>query len=130
MADLEKVIKGLECCLTDDDGYYLCEKCPYAATDEDRTHVDWSCHKTELRMDALELLKAQEADIKALCEKYAELLDRTMEAVSPEKRELPYGMYDAMKYEYKCGACGCGLMRNEKWRANYCPECGRKVKWE
>ena len=60
MADLEKVIKGLECCLTDDEGYYLCEKCPYAATDEDRTHVDWSCHKTELGMDALELLKAQD----------------------------------------------------------------------
>ena len=53
-----------------------------------------------------------------------------LKPVKPEKRELPYGMYDAVKYEYKCGACGCGLMKNEKWRANYCPECGRAVKWD
>lgn len=120
MAELKKVIKGLECCiLRDPDDHARCSQCSYESNCVNR-----------LKMDALELLKAQEADIKALSEKYAELLDRTMEAVPPEKRELPYGMYDAVKYEYKCGACGCGLMRNEKWRANYCPECGKAVKWE
>ena len=27
---------------------------------------------------------------------------------------------------YDCGACGKEL----PWKANYCPECGREVKWE
>ena len=27
---------------------------------------------------------------------------------------------------YDCGACGKEL----PWKANYCPECGRAVKWE
>lgn len=130
MADLEKVLKALEYCKNKTcDDKWPDVVCPYS---------EWSgeyetsyCECTErLADDALALLKAQEADIKVLCEKYAELLDRTLEAVPPEKRELPYGMYDAVKYEYKCGVCGCGLMRNEKWRANYCPECGRAVKWE
>lgn len=100
MPDREKVIKGLECCiLRDPDDHARCSQCSYGGNCVNR-----------LKMDALELLKAQEP-------------------VEPEKRELPFGMYDAVKYEYKCGMCGCGLMRNEKWRANYCPECGHAVKW-
>lgn len=128
MPDLEKVIAGMEHCKAD-----KCSGCPYEDTSAPigkfGTDELVACEPV-LFADALDLLKAQEADIKVLCEKYAELLDRTLEAVPPEKRELPYGMYDAVKYEYKCGVCGCGLMRNEKWRANYCPECGRAVKWE
>lgn len=122
MPDLEKVIYSIERCICHVPD--ACRDCAY-----DAGHPYNECVELLLR-DSLELLKAQEADIKALSEKYADLLDRTMEAVPPEKRELPYGMYDAVKYEYKCGACGCGLMRNEKWRANYCPECGKAVKWE
>lgn len=122
MPDLEKVIYSIERCTCHIPD--ACRDCAY-----DAGHPYNECVELLLR-DSLELLKAQEADIKALSEKYADLLDRTMEAVPPEKRELPYGMYDAVKYEYKCGACGCGLMRNEKWRANYCPECGKAVKWE
>ena len=122
MPELNKVIYSIERCICHVPD--ACRDCAY-----DAGHPYNECVELLLR-DALQLLKAQEADIKALSEKYADLLDRTMEAVPPEKRELPYGMYDAVKYEYKCGACGCGLMRNEKWRANYCPECGRSVKWE
>ena len=59
MTDREKVIKGLECCL-DNDGCYTCDKCPYAATDEERKHVGWNCHEADLQKDALELLKEQE----------------------------------------------------------------------
>lgn len=54
---------------------------------------------------------------------------RTLESVKPEKRELPFGLYDAVRYEYTCGACGCGLMNNERWRTKFCPECGKKVLW-
>lgn len=109
MDDLrEKVIRGLECCLTDDEGYYLCEKCSYAATDEDRTHVDWACHKTELRMDALELLKAQEADES----KYEYHTDHTdcIWYMSGEKSRCPAtcsqyrdGWNDAMNYIFRNG---------------------------
>ena len=55
---------------------------------------------------------------------------RTLEFVKPMRRELPFGLYDAARYEYTCGACGCGLMNNERWRTKFCPECGRKVKWD
>lgn len=122
MPDLEKVIYSIERCICHVPD--ACRDCAY-----DAGHPYNECVELLLR-DALGLLKAQEADIKALSEKYADLLDRTLEAVPPEKRELPYGMYDAVKYEYKCGACGCGLMKNEKWRANFCPTCGTAVKWD
>lgn len=101
MTDREKVIRGLECCTNTDMSMCL-DECPY--------HKDGCSGGIKMMQDALALLKEQEP-------------------VEPERRELPYGMYDAVKYEYKCGACGCGLMKNEKWRANYCPECGRAVKW-
>ena len=73
------------------------------------------------------------SQFKALFQGYMDAVHEAAELlkpVKPEKRELPYGMYDAVKYEYKCGACGCGLMKNEKWRANSCPGCGKAVKWE
>lgn len=51
MANLEKVIKGLECCiLRDPDDHARCSQCPYGGNCVNR-----------LKMDALELLKAQEA---------------------------------------------------------------------
>lgn len=52
MADREKVINGLECCLHDEDDDHgrLCEKCPYDCGD---------CRK-DLYNDVLGLLKEQE----------------------------------------------------------------------
>ena len=65
MADLNKVIKGIECCL---DHYEpMCEKCPYMATEEDRSHVDWDCHKDQLAFDALKILKEQETELCDRC---------------------------------------------------------------
>lgn len=50
MTNLEKVIKGLKCCiLRDPDDHTRCSQCPY----------DGNC-VNKLKMDALELLKAQE----------------------------------------------------------------------
>lgn len=50
MADLEKVIRGLECCiLRDPDDHARCSQCPYESNCVNR-----------LKMDALALLKAQE----------------------------------------------------------------------
>ena len=53
MADLEKVIKGLECCiLRDPDDHARCSQCSYESNCVNR-----------LKMDALELLKAQEPKV-------------------------------------------------------------------
>ena len=53
MAELEKVIKGLECCKAIH--IYLCNDCPYHNDDVD----DNNC-KESLCADALELLKEGE----------------------------------------------------------------------
>lgn len=56
MPDLEKVIRGLECCiLRDPDDHARCSQCPYGGNCVNR-----------LKMDALELLKAQEQEINRL----------------------------------------------------------------
>lgn len=92
MADREKVIKGLECCLAN--GH---NNCPYKSTDEGIDKVT-SC-TTYLMKDALALLKAQE----------------------------PVEMKWRNGYAY-CGQCGYKL----HWIVdlnNFCPNCGRAVKW-
>ena len=59
MPDLEKVIKGLECCFGE---IAICaqNECPYY-----EGHNDYECER-KLMMDALELLKAQEPRVMAL----------------------------------------------------------------
>ena len=61
MPDLNKVIKGLECCLH---GPMQCEKCPYMA-EVGKTVPN--CVKT-MRTDAIALLKAQEPRVMTLKE--------------------------------------------------------------
>lgn len=56
MADREKVIKGLECCiLRDPDDKQRCSECPYEGNCVNR-----------LKMDALSMLKAQEPRVMTL----------------------------------------------------------------
>lgn len=56
MADLDKVIKGLECCiLRNPDDHARCSQCSYESNCVNR-----------LKMDALELLKAQEHRVMTL----------------------------------------------------------------
>ena len=58
MTDLEKVIKGLECCiLRNPDDHARCSQCSYGGNCVNR-----------LKMDALELLKAQEPRVMTLDE--------------------------------------------------------------
>ena len=77
MADLEKVIRGLECCSCMDGN--KCAKCPYAKECEEGTGGAVFAGSAHLCADAISIIKAQEADIKARPEKYADLLDRTLE---------------------------------------------------
>ena len=103
MIDREKVIKGLEYCIT----HYNCKDevstCPYIDLCE---QLDDSTGGT-LERDALALLKEQEP-------------------VEPKRTINSNGFH----YDY-CGACDCILPVGRDFnRANYCPRCGRPVKWE
>lgn len=97
---MEKAVKGLECCITMPDIYPHCEECPYA--DEEGMCVDMD----ELHRDALALLKAQEPVEYVVHCKNADFSNGT---------------------EFACGECGGSLLHK---KVNYCPWCGKKVKWE
>lgn len=103
MPDREMVIKGLECCVTMSDIYPRCEECPYA-------DAEGTCaNMNGLHRDALALLEAQE----------------------PVKPVVDIDTW-------KCGNCGHALEHQQLLgdnvllheQYNYCPECGRAVKWE
>ena len=104
MPDREKVINGLECCaaMSGDE----CRKCPYSAECRD---TDLPYGMPHLADDALALLKAQEP-------------------VEP--------VVDIDTW--KCGNCGHTLEHQQLLGDNvlfheqydYCPECGRAVKWD
>ena len=64
MAELEKVIDGLECC----EGHHVgksCCNCPYNAYDDMDNPKQFECVEYMVR-DALELLKEQQNKIKSL----------------------------------------------------------------
>ena len=67
MADREKVIKGLECC-SQSDNYSRkpCKECPYNYEWRDDQGIVHLCQITQLRKDALFLLKAQEPRVMTL----------------------------------------------------------------
>ena len=111
MNDREKVIKGLECCQdlhTAGPGYAQgCALCPFGETPSDGAG-GYACFRAMVK-DALVLLKAQE----------------------PVKPVMDIDTW-------KCGNCGHTLENQELLgdnvlfheQYNYCPECGRAVKWE
>ena len=98
----EKVIKGLECCMGEGQCCGMCDNCPYN-TDKMR------CDLATLHQEALELLKAQ----------------------GPVEPVVDIDTW-------KCGNCGHTLEHQELLgdnvlfheQYNYCPDCGRPVKWE
>ena len=91
MTETKKVLKGLECLITNE---VPCGGCPYTESGY--------CVKN-IAEDALELLKEQEP-------------------VKPELRMSKWGF----KQWFICGACGDTIT----FKVNYCPYCGRKVKWD
>ena len=92
--DREKVIKGIDICLQ----RFRCgEYCPYY------NYEKIGCME-QLRDDALELLKEQEAVVPTLIR---------------EGRNKYYN-------DYVCPGCDNELHYGQ----NYCSECGRSVKWE
>ena len=100
----EKVSKGLECCLSAKHPI-PCHKCDYY-NNTDYNDV-WSCRLSLMR-DARELLKAQEP-------------------MKPKVKhfEFHYASYDEYENRAYCPKCGIQLIQ----QVNYCPNCGRAVKW-
>ena len=104
MTDREKVIRGLECCTKDE-----CECCPYE-------NVCFGDDEVELfdtlERDALALLKAQEPMM-------------VEERTDTNTINCP-----------KCGQQFARVGRDKSIyldtdeEPNYCPKCGRAVKWE
>ena len=76
MIDLEKVVKGLECCMVTDED--LCTDCPY----NDPTTYEYGenhCLRKELMPDAIALLKKQQQQIWELQDQVEYLTDKQKE---------------------------------------------------
>ena len=105
MINREKVIKGLDCHVNQ----LTCHECPYV----DATHPGWGCHLEELIADALALLKKQEPIKPTLsvdtwvCSKCGHTLE-SQELIDDEENPQ--------------------VLIHEQYE--YCPNCGKKVKWE
>ena len=108
MADLEKVIKGLRCCLKDD-----CDNCPYYDPEVDHD-CDYfgKCLRGNMYADALALLKAQEPVM-------------VEERADTNTINCP-----------KCGKQFARVGRDKSIYLdvdedpNYCWNCGQAVRWE
>lgn len=101
MVDREKVIKGLECCMSGQPDGLGCSRvpCPYNQFED--------CEGM-LHRDALALLKAQEP-------------------ITPVMRKSHSQGADDVWYE--CGGCG-GYLGIHSRAKKFCDRCGRPVKWE
>lgn len=101
--DVEKVIKGLECCTKKLCIYKDTEKeCPYSELCGDYEVAFEDC-TTALSKDAIALLKAQEP-------------------VMVQKKP----MEEIKTWDWVCGKCGGPVL----YSAKYCSWCGQAVKWE
>lgn len=103
MSDREKVLRGLECCIRKMEGQRVCDECPY---DEDFNCLGCSV----VLRQAVALLREQEPQEPHYCE---------------------------ADDSWICGNCGETVGYGEfnpggidPVRNKYCPECGRKVKWD
>ena len=108
MADRQKVIKGLECCVKH---FGECKLCPYG-----NGFCNCDCGK-QLYADALTLLKEQEP-VEPHCTKLEYMVNG-----------MPYVVHHA-----ECPRCienGLTLWDAEIEKgATYCKRCGQAVKWD
>ena len=101
MPDREKVIKGLECCTTSCE---MMSDCPYS---HDCQGGDPDGVSKQMLSDALALLREQET---------------VRFKVKQQRRSYPF-------WDAECSGCGYKTSTiHENWK--YCPECGKKVKWD
>jgi len=95
MADLQKVIKGLECCIV---GAMKCDECPYIAVEGETV---LAC-QGKLTEDAVSSLKAQEPRVMTL-EEIEDALDNVVWLDIPGAENLADGFSLIMAYSRKNG---------------------------
>ena len=116
MPNMDKVLKGLECCTKHECG----KECPYH-------DIDTGC-RTDMEIDALALLKEQEAEIDEISDEYLDL-GKEM-AKQPEIvlcKDCKYG-YKLCEDYISCeiseeNESGCHLSHRPEW---YCADGVRK----
>ena len=104
MPDLESVLHAWECCTK-----HPCGDCQYREEGDDSIPCEW-----QMTADAMELLKG-----------FAEKQTPLPPIKTPE----------TVRDEFNCGSCTSKVgyrFRDGDWyfKANYCPKCGRAVKWD
>ena len=99
MPDVEKVLKGLECCLRINDNA-RCKECGYW-----RNTPDNLCER-RLKEDALELLK-----------------ERVKGKYVPCKVKTSTGKWDGEK----CSVCGVQFIGSSSHDWGFCPKCGAEL---
>lgn len=112
MADLMRVMKGLECCLpmTTRNGFADCKQCPYYRKITPDGGIIECCH--DLMTDALALLKAQEP------------VEPKVVDTSSSK------LYHSKMFKnHYCGYCG-EFLHIVNRKDLFCSHCGKAVKWE
>ena len=135
MADLEKVIRGLECCITcDPDGSRECKKCPYRR----KGITNEPCFNA-LHADALALLKEHEARVMTLEELQA--IETPWNRNTPPylfvenrsstgSRWMSWGfMHDSVILPGTMGVQNYGS-KWRVWNLQPTPEQMRETKWE
>ena len=128
--DREKIIKGLECCLTLDSP---CGDCPYYSY-EDIQELD--CERN-LRHDAIAMLKedCHNCKLECLLQKYDELKEKydallkEQDAVEPKTGHWDVFEYCANEGIY-CSKCHIKVFdrttKPKKKLSQYCPHCGSR----
>ena len=106
MPDREKILRGAECCKYVEHSQNGCpEECPYLPEE----HL--TCGLDPLLDDVIALLREQ-------------------------KPVEPTATDEVIRVKYNCGECGylvgfvSTIHDDMQYRAKFCPECGRKVKWD
>lgn len=109
-----KVMQGLECCKasTNLNPFQWCYKCPY-----NEVSVSVQECREVLFADALELLKEQEATIKA----QQFVLNNACEKLKEQKIAMKPKNID--KVGGNCPVCGLRMARSHK----YCYQCGQEM---
>ena len=127
MADIEKVIKGLEICRHRVISQENCKECPYIY---DGRAKQSNCEGV-LHWDALALLKEQEGQIK----NRDESLEKAREEIKwlrgmLKEQEVKTGYWIDSAGNDKCSICGeeYSDLYPDYGNTHFCPNCGAKMK--
>lgn len=141
MADREKVIIGLECCMAEK----ICaSKCPYKGQCDDGGYYyskaiedAISLLKTSVSQGVFDQIKWERdmviAQLEEIGKGLGEKMDNVKEALKAQEPVPPKVDIDT----YACRVCGTRLERQSLIGSNavlaetfnYCPNCGKKVAW-